>query len=120
MRLPRAQLLPELILDEIQFILTHPHIAVQPELASKLHTFILKAQHGITKPSHLVLGKPSFESTLGFASEDHTIETLLDAWNSNPSILSQSQIARIQHHRYTHDLMTADEELTYEKSIWQR
>lgn len=106
---------PSLTLDEIQFILTHPHIAVQPELASKLHTFILKAQHGITKPSHLVLGKQSLESTLGFASEDHTIETLLDAWQSNPSILSQSQIAKVQHYRYTHDLMSPSEESAYEE-----
>ena len=106
---------PSLTLDEINIILLHlPDIAEHRALINKLNIFNLKAKHGITKPSHLALGKPSIEASLGFTSQDHTIETLMDAWNSNPSILSQSQIARIQHHRYLNDLMSPEEESQYE------
>ena len=106
---------PSLTLDEINTILLHlPDIAEHRALINKLNIFNLKAKHGITKPSHLALGKPSIETQLGFSSEDHTIETLMDAWNSNPSILSQSQIERIQHHRYLNDLMSPEEESQYE------
>ena len=39
----------------------------------------------------------------------------MDAWASNPSLLSNHQIARIQHHRYVNDLMSAEEEHDYEQ-----
>ena len=112
-------------LDEINAILLHlPDITEHRALINKLNIFNLKAKHGITKPSHLALGKPSIETQLGFSSQDHTIETLMDAWNSNPSILSQAQILRIQHHRYTHDMMSPSEEYQYEQLVentqWQR
>ena len=107
---------PSLTLDEINIILLHlPDITEHRALINKLNIFNLKAKHGITKPSHLALDKPSIETQLGFSTEDHTIETLMDAWKSNPSILSQSQIERIQHHRYLNDLMSPEEESQYEQ-----
>ena len=109
---------PSLSISDIQFIYDTIHAlpasAQQQSILASFHKLILKAKHGIITPSHLALGKPSIESTLGFSSEDHTIETLMDAWASNPSLLSSTQIARIQHHRYVHDLMTPDEEHDYE------
>ena len=116
---------PSLTLEEIQTILLHlPEIPEHLSIINKLNIFVLKARHGITQPSHLATGKQSIESQLGFSSQDHTIETLLDAWNSNPSILSQAQILRIQHHRYTHDMMSPSEEYQYEQLVentqWQR
>ena len=119
---------PSLTIDDIQFIYdtlhTLPSSPQQQSILASLHKMILKARHGITQPSHLATGKQSIESQLGFSSQDHTIETLLDAWNSNPSILSQAQILRIQHHRYTHDMMSPSEEYQYEQLVentqWQR
>ena len=119
---------PSLTIDDIQFIYDalHPLPASpqQQSILASLHKMILKAKHGITQPSHLATGKQSIESQLGFSSQDHTIETLMDAWNSNPSILSQAQILRIQHHRYTHDMMSPSEEYQYEQLVentqWQR
>lgn len=109
---------PSLSISDIQFIYDTIHALPaspqQQSILASFHKLILKAKHGIITPSHLALGKPSIESTLGFSSEDHTIETLLDAWASNPSLLSNHQIARIQHHRYVNDLMTPDEEAQYE------
>ena len=110
---------PSLSISDIQFIYDTIHAlpasAQQQSILASFHKLILKAKHGIITPSHLALGKPSIESTLGFSSEDHTIETLMDAWASNPSLLSSTQIARIQHHRYVNDMMTPDEECAYEQ-----
>ena len=109
---------PSLSLSDMQFIydilLTQPASPQQQTILASFHKLILKAKHGITAPSHVATGSPSIEASLGFSSEDHTIETLLDAWNSNPSILSQSQIEKIQHYRYTNDLMSPSEEAQYE------
>lgn len=110
---------PSLSISDIQFIYDTIHALPaspqQQSILASFHKLILKAKHGIITPSHLVLGKPSIETQLGFSSEDHTIETLMDAWNSNPSILSHSQIERIQHHRYLNDLMSPEEESQYEQ-----
>jgi len=119
---------PSLSISDIQFIYDAIHALPaspqQQSILASFHKLILKAKHGIITPSHLALGKQSIESQLGFSSQDHTIETLLDAWNSNPSILSQAQILRIQHHRYTHDMMSPSEEYQYEQLVentqWQR
>ena len=119
---------PSLSISDIQFIYdtlhTLPSSPQQQSILASLHKMILKARHGITQPSHLATGKQSIESQLGFSSQDHTIEILLDAWNSNPSILSQAQILRIQHHRYTHDMMSPSEEYQYEQLVentqWQK
>ena len=119
---------PSLSISDIQFIYDTIHAlpasAQQQSILASFHKLILKAKHGIITPSHLALGKQSIEYQLGFSSQDHTIETLLDAWNSNPSILSQAQILRIQHHRYTHDMMSPSEEYQYEQLVentqWQK
>ena len=110
---------PSLSISDMRFIknalIPLPQSPQRNTILESFNRMILKAEHGIVNPSHLALGKPSIESSLGFASEDHTIETLMDAWNSNPSMLSQSQIARIQHHRYVNDMMSKDEEHDYEQ-----
>ena len=119
---------PSLTIDDIQFIYdtlhTLPSSPQQQSILASLHKMILKAKHGITQPSHLATGKPTLESQLEFSDQDHTIDTLLDAWNSNPSILSHAQIERVQHHRYTHDMMSPSEEYQYEQLVentqWQR
>ena len=110
---------PSLSLSDMQFIydtlLVQPASPQQQSILASFNKLILKAKHGITTPSHVATGSPTIEASLGFSSEDHTIETLMDAWNSNPSILSQSQIERIQHHRYLNDLMSPEEESQYEQ-----
>lgn len=119
---------PSLSISDMKFIknalIPLPQSPQRNTILESFNRMILKAEHGIVNPSHLALGKPSIESALGFSSQDHTIETLLDAWNSNPSILSQAQILRIQHHRYTHDMMSPSEEYQYEQLVentqWQR
>ena len=111
---------PSLSLSDMQFIydtlLVQPASPKQQAILASFNKLLLKAKHGITTPSHVATGSPTIEASLGLSSEDHSIETLLDAWASNPSILSAAQIARIQHHRYTHDMMTPDEESSYERN----
>ena len=111
---------PSLSLSDMQFIydalLVQPASPQQQAILASFNKLLLKAKHGITTPSHVATGSPTIEASLGFSSEDHSIETLLDAWASNPSILSAAQIARIQHHRYTNDMMTPDEESSYERN----
>lgn len=110
---------PSLSVSDMVFIkdalISLPQSPQRNTILESFNRMILKAEHGIVNPSHLALGKPSIESTLGFSSEDHTIETLMDAWASNPSLLSNHQIARVQHHRYINDMMTPDEEASYEQ-----
>ena len=111
---------PSLSLSDMQFIydalLVQPASPQQQAILASFNKLLLKAKHGITTPSHVATGSPTIEASLGFSSEDHSIETLLDAWASNPSILSPVQLARVQHYRYTNDMMTADEESAYERS----
>jgi hypothetical protein len=106
---------PSLTLPEIDYILAHlPNSQESNGIFSKLVTFKLKAQHGITKASHIKTGSQSLESKLGLG-EDTTVQVLLDAYNSNPSVLSKAQLAKVQHHRYVNDLMTAQEEKDFEQ-----
>lgn len=106
---------PSLSLDEIHTILAH----VPPsntELIRKLEVFTLKAKHGITRASHVSLPKQSLGASLGM-EPDQSITELLELWN-NPdtrSILSSTQLARVQYHRYTNDMMTPEEEKEYER-----
>lgn len=80
-----------------------------------LKVFDLKARHGIVTPSHVSVGKPSIEQSLGFSDiVDSSIDALLEIYNSTPNILSESQLAKVQLHRYTNDLMDAEEEMLYE------
>lgn len=117
---------PSLTLPEIQFILQHiPERGDEPDQAittdairRKLEVFTLKAQHGITLPSHIRTGRASLESQLGLA-EDTTIEILFDAYNDpiKRRALSKTQLARITHHRYLSDMMSPEEEVAYEKTL---
>jgi hypothetical protein len=108
---------PSLTLDEIKFLLDtvsweHPDIHQYP-LKRKLEVFTLKAQHGITKASHVRAGKQSDAAKLGF-EEDSTIAALLEVYSTNPEALSVRQMAKVQFHRYTNDMMTPQEEAEYE------
>lgn len=113
---------PSLTLEEIQFLVEllkrTGHLDKRTELVRKLEVFTLKAQHGITKPSHIRTGRQSLESQLGMA-EDESIEILFDAYNDpiKRSALSKTQMERITHHRYLSDLMTPEEEAAYEKTL---
>lgn len=112
---------PSLTLPEIQFILSHlpeDGESITLGLIRKLEVFTLKAQHGITLPSHIRTGRASLESQLGLA-EDTTIEILFDAYNDpiKRRALSKTQLARITHHRYLCDMMSEDEERAYEATL---
>ena len=111
---------PSLTLAEIQFLLTAIDWddANQPALLRKLEVFTLKAQHGITKPAHLRVGKPSQAAQLGF-EEDETISALIEAYNDpvKRGALSVRQMGRVQYYRYTNDLMTSTEEADYEAAL---
>ena len=96
-------------LDRILSILTQE----DQSLINKLSVLRFKATTGITKPSHLVTGKPSLEAQLGLEDDD-TIPTLLEQFNRDPSVLSPSQLSRVRHHRYLNDMMTPVEEAEYE------
>ncbi len=107
---------PSLTLDEIQFILTHPHISTQPDLATKLSTFVLKATHGLVKPSHVKLRSPTLESAGLASTSPNQIDSLMELYKLNPSILTPSQLDQINHHRYINDMMTTEEEAEYERA----
>ncbi len=106
---------PSLTLPEIEHIVEllrkHGHHE-NSEPLHKLNLFILKARHGITAPSHAVIGQQSLEAKLGLA-EDDRIETLLQVNNSTPKILSPSQLERVQFYRFQNNLMTSEEEDQY-------
>ena len=113
---------PSLTLAEITFILGQlPDTQMNPlvnGLRRKLEVFTLKAQHGITKPAHLRVGKPSQAAQLGF-EEDETITALVEAYNDpvKRGALSVRQMGRVQYYRYTNDLMTSTEEADYEAAL---
>ena len=111
---------PSLTLDEINTIIAALQSAGESKLVRKLHTFTLKAQIGITSPSHVTVPKQSLEDSLGFNSVsplsnlEQTGEQLFEIWKTSPTSLSTSQLAKVHHHRYTNDLMTPEEESNYE------
>ena len=112
---------PSLTLPEIKFILDRicaSDDVIAAPIMRKLEVFTLKAQHGITLPSHIRTGRASLESQLGLA-EDATIEILFDAYNDpiKRRALSKAQLARITHHRYLSDMMSPEEEVAYEKTL---
>ena len=110
---------PSLTIGEIQFVLSSINWSDNPEhsqLLRKLEVFTLKATHGITQASHVVVGKQSIESKLGFEA-DTTAEKLLEHWKINPSRLSKTQLAVVNQHRYLNDMMTPEEEANYESQL---
>lgn len=109
---------PSLTLDEINTIVFLLNANGEAKLAKKLNTFILKAQIGITAPSHVTIPKQSLEDSLGFGEStqatNQTIEQLYTIWQTSPSSLSQSQLAQVSHYRYINDLMSSEEEAKHE------
>lgn len=109
---------PSLTIDEINTIVFLLNANGEAKLAKKLNTFILKAQIGITAPSHVTIPKQSLEDSLGFGesnqSTNQTIEQLYTIWQTSPTSLSQSQLAQVSHYRYINDLMSSEEEAKHE------
>lgn len=110
---------PSLTLDEINTIVFLLNTNGEAKLAKKLNTFILKAQIGITSPSHVTIPKQSLEDSLGFGSDSNqssvqSAEQLYTIWQTSPSSLSQSQLAQVSHYRYINDLMSPEEEAKHE------
>lgn len=113
---------PSLTLDEINTIIAALQSTGEAKLVRKLHTFTLKAQVGITSPSHVTIPKQSLEDSLGFGSSPSTSSTnqgqtgeqLYEIWKTSPTSLSSAQLSLVAHHRYTNDLMTPEEESNYE------
>lgn len=108
---------PSLTLDEINTIVLLLNANGESKLAKKLNTFILKAQIGITAPSHVTIPKQSLEDSLGFGDPIETnasAEQLYTIWQTSPSSLSQSQLAQVSHYRYINDLMSPEEESKHE------
>ena len=83
-----------------------------------LESFNLKITHGVISPSHTL--EPSIEQKLGFASEptfgEMTDEKLFNIWKSNPTLLNALEIAKVLDYRYRTNLMTPEEEKTYESA----
>lgn len=109
---------PSLTLAEVQTLLTlakescpETHAAI----IRKLEVFTLKAKHGITRASHIRAGRITKAAQLGF-EDDVSMDSLLEAYQTSPSALSPAQLARVRYHRYTHDMMTPEEEAEYESS----
>lgn len=108
--MPVIKFRPSLSLNEIQHIIASLGDGSPQSTAiiASLNKMVLKAKHGIITPSHATTTP---EESLGFTESIHT---LLDIWQSNPTLLTQSQLLVVQHHRYTHDMMTPQEEKEYE------
>lgn len=116
---PTIKYRPSFTLDEIQTILSF----IPPscgEIRRKLEVFTLKAQHGITKPSHVALGTQSMAQSLGFsATPAADMTTLVDLYRHNRSILSPVQLTKVLEHMYLNDLLSPEEQSLYEQSLMQ-
>lgn len=112
----RPSLSAQQITTLVDILSTYPE---HTELCKVFRVFKLKADHGIVTPSHVSIGRPSIEQSLGFSDDttpDASIEVLLQMYEANPSILSRTQMDKVEKHRYVNDLMTPEEESQYESS----
>lgn len=114
----QAKFRPSLTLDEINRILSLLDPAVDRAIITQLNKFRLKAIHGIATPSHVIVPRQSLEDSLGFGSPttstEQSAEQLYKIWCDHPQTLSATQLAKVQHYRYTNDMMTPEEESNYE------
>lgn len=118
-----AKFRPSLSSAQIQYLLTVLQTSKpcneREDIVKQLHKFHLKAVHGIVSPSHVSTSRASLTTMLGFEEPEHgaeAIDWLLDIHAKTPNILSKAQLTRVQHHRYVNDMMTPEEEATYEAS----
>ena len=114
----QAKFRPSLTLDEINRILSLLDPAADRAIITQLNKFRLKAIHGIATPSHVVVPRQSLEDSLGFGSStaatEQSAEQLYTIWLDHPQTLSQNQLVKVHHYRYTNDLMSPEEESNYE------
>lgn len=123
-----AKFRPSLTAGEIEYLITvlqhAPSCEHRDNVLSVLRKFHLKAVHGIVSPSHVAAPRVSLVDSLGFGGtdsgrtvfKDDDINILLNAYINTPAVLSPAQLTRVQHHRYTNDMMTPEEEQAYESS----
>lgn len=111
---------PSLSLAEIQYIVglikSSPPSTIGISLTRSLERMILKAKYGIVGPSHVSI-QESIEQELGFSpkeSSDELLQELMLIYDSTPSALSDKQISEIKRYRYLNDMMTPEEEASYE------
>lgn len=115
---PAIKFRPSLTLSEIQFILSLIPPTSNPELRRKLEVFTLKAEHGITKPAHVVAGVKSLEESLGFSTASSTNGKMMyDIWLKYPNSLTPQQLADVQDYRFLNSLMTEEESAEYETKL---
>lgn len=115
---PAIKFRPSLTLSEIQFILSLIHPTSNPELRRKLEVFTLKAEHGITKPAHVVAGVKSLEESLGFSTASSTNGKMMyEIWLKYPNSLTPQQLADVQDYRFMNSLMTEEESAEYETKL---
>ena len=113
---------PSLSMEQINYLLNilQQHQDYQAkEITVQLWKFSQKATLSIIKPSHVTTPKESLESSLGFSSTPspgQDMSKLLEIYETTPAILSKPQLDLVNHYRYTHDLMTQEEEKAYEQS----
>lgn len=120
-----AKFRPSLTSNQIQYLIRNlQSAAVCPErddILKQLHKFHLKAVHGIISPSHVSAPRMSLVDSLGFSEPSpampaEDMDALLETYAFHRSVLSPVQLARVQHHRYLNDMMTAEEEAAHEAS----
>lgn len=118
-----AKFRPSLTSEQIAYLIRNlQSAAVCPErddILKQLHKFHLKAVHGIVSPSHVSAPRMSLVDSLGFSetvSASDDVLVLLETYRTNPTILTTTQLSRVQHHRYLNDMMTPEEELAHENA----
>lgn len=116
---PAIKFRPSLTLSEIQFILSLIPPTSNPELRRKLEVFTLKAEHGITKPAHVVAGVKSLEESLGFTSSASSANAkmMYEIWLKYPNSLTPQQLADVQDYRFMNSLMSEEESAEYETKL---
>lgn len=105
---------------ELQYIVNliraAPPSSVGLGIAKSMEKMVLKAKYGIVGPSHVSV-RESIESELGFSPPedvDAMMTELLAIYDSTPSALSAKQLSEIKRYRYLNDMMTPEEESSYE------
>lgn len=123
---PSIKFRPSLSADQISYILSvfehpetvHTNSTLFNTTIKALRVFDLKARHGIVTPSHVSTGRATLVDSLGFtdsqAGDNISIEALVKIYDVTPQVLTQSQVDRVNLHRYTNDLMSPTEESEYE------
>lgn len=89
-----------------------------------LAQFEFKIKQGAIVQSHAVDVKQGLAVDLGFADPAihmqggaRSANLILELWNSNPAQLSVLELQRVRSYRYENDLMTPEEQLSYENEI---